>query len=208
MARFRAGPRVFVALTHGTVADRPQQPAPFANSIFGSDLFFSSHRSAVARGACLLAHPQWRMFYFALTAFFSSIVLLGHYHYSIDVLAALFITYTASIRCRTGYSAATTRCFVLQGAGVPRQNGQSASGSKNGRPRTWACTRTIATPSVNSVPGGQSKTGVANYPKCKRTESATCPPLMAPLRHADGHCVISAHRGRTSGPLSQMTRLT
>jgi hypothetical protein len=33
------------------------------------------------------------MFYLALTAFFGSIVLLGHYHYSIDVLAALFITH-------------------------------------------------------------------------------------------------------------------
>jgi hypothetical protein len=33
------------------------------------------------------------MLYLALTAFFGSIVLLGHYHYSIDVLAALFITH-------------------------------------------------------------------------------------------------------------------
>jgi hypothetical protein len=28
-----------------------------------------------------------------LTAFFGAVVLLGHYHYSIDVLAALFITH-------------------------------------------------------------------------------------------------------------------
>jgi hypothetical protein len=28
-----------------------------------------------------------------VTAFFGSVVLLGHYHYSIDVLAALFITH-------------------------------------------------------------------------------------------------------------------
>jgi hypothetical protein len=33
------------------------------------------------------------MFYLALTAFFGVVVLLGHYHYSIDVLAALFITH-------------------------------------------------------------------------------------------------------------------
>jgi hypothetical protein len=33
------------------------------------------------------------MLYLALTAFFGAIVLLGHYHYSIDVLAALFITH-------------------------------------------------------------------------------------------------------------------
>src|SRR5256885_3128530 len=37
--------------------------------------------------------PPWRMFYLALTAFFGAVVLLGHYHYSIDVLAALFITH-------------------------------------------------------------------------------------------------------------------
>jgi hypothetical protein len=36
---------------------------------------------------------QWRLFYLALTGFFGSIVLLGHYHYPIDVLAALFITH-------------------------------------------------------------------------------------------------------------------
>jgi PAP2 superfamily C-terminal len=34
-----------------------------------------------------------RLFYLALTAFFGAVVLLGHYHYSIDVLAALFITH-------------------------------------------------------------------------------------------------------------------
>jgi len=33
------------------------------------------------------------MFYLALTALFGAVVLLGHYHYSIDVLAALFITH-------------------------------------------------------------------------------------------------------------------
>ncbi|MBR1248811.1 hypothetical protein JQ609_17980 [Bradyrhizobium sp. AUGA SZCCT0169] len=36
---------------------------------------------------------QWRVFFLALTAFFGAVVLLGHYHYSIDVLAALFITH-------------------------------------------------------------------------------------------------------------------
>jgi hypothetical protein len=35
----------------------------------------------------------WRLFYLALTAYFGAVVLLGHYHYSIDVLAALFITH-------------------------------------------------------------------------------------------------------------------
>jgi hypothetical protein len=73
----------------------PQQPAPFFNSIFyGSDLFFSGHTGLPFLAALAFWHiPQWRVFYLALTAFFGSIVLLGHYHYSIDVLAALFITH-------------------------------------------------------------------------------------------------------------------
>jgi len=87
---------VFVALTHMAPSPiDPQQPAPFFNSIFyGSDLFFSGHTGLPFLAALAFWHiPQWRMFYLALTAFFGSVVLLGHYHYSIDVLAALFITH-------------------------------------------------------------------------------------------------------------------
>jgi hypothetical protein len=87
---------VFVALTHVAPSPiDPQQPAPFFNSIFyGSDLFFSGHTGLPLLAALAFWHiPQWRIFYLALTGFFGSIVLLGHYHYSIDVLAALFITH-------------------------------------------------------------------------------------------------------------------
>jgi hypothetical protein len=87
---------VFVALTHMAPSPiDPPTPAPFFNSIFyGSDLFFSGHTGLPFLVALAFWHiPQWRMFYLALTAFFGSIVLLGHYHYSIDVLAALFITH-------------------------------------------------------------------------------------------------------------------
>jgi hypothetical protein len=87
---------VFVALTHIAPSPiDPQQPAPFFNSIFfGSDLFFSGH-TGLPFLAALAFWPiaPWRVFYLALTAFFGAIVLLGHYHYSIDVLAALFITH-------------------------------------------------------------------------------------------------------------------
>jgi hypothetical protein len=87
---------VFVALTHMAPSPiDPQKPAPFFNSIFyGSDLFFSGHTGLPFLAALAFWHiPQWRTFYLALTAFFGTIVLLGHYHYSIDVLAALFITH-------------------------------------------------------------------------------------------------------------------
>src|SRR4030081_2922391 len=96
MALFLLVRAVFVSLTHMAPSPiDPQAPAPFFNSIFyGSDLFFSGHTGLPLLAALAFWHmPQWRMFYLALTAFFGSIVLLGHYHYSIDVLAALFITH-------------------------------------------------------------------------------------------------------------------
>jgi hypothetical protein len=87
---------VFVVSTHVAPSPiDPQHPAPFLNAMFfGSDLFFSGHTGLPLLAALAFWHIRaWRMFYLALTAFFGAIVLLGHYHYSIDVLAALFITY-------------------------------------------------------------------------------------------------------------------
>src|SRR5262245_58878850 len=85
---------VFVALTHVAPSPiDPQKPAPFFNSIFfGGDLFFSGHTGLPFLAALAFWHIwQWRMLYLALTAFFGAIVPIGHYHYSIDVHAALFI---------------------------------------------------------------------------------------------------------------------
>jgi hypothetical protein len=96
MALFLLVRAVFVSLTHMAPSPiDPQQAAPFLNSIFfGGDLFFSGHTGLPFLAALAFWHiPQWRMFYLALTAFFGAIVLLGHYHYSIDVLAAVFITH-------------------------------------------------------------------------------------------------------------------
>jgi hypothetical protein len=87
---------VFVSLTHIAPSPiDPQKPAPFFNSMFyGSDQFFSGHTGLPFLAALCFWHmPQWRYFYLAATMFFGTIVLLGHYHYSIDVLAALFITH-------------------------------------------------------------------------------------------------------------------
>lgn len=96
MALFLLVRAVFVSLTHMAPSPiDPQQPAPFLNSIFyGGDLFFSGHTGLPLLAALAFWHiPPWRIFYLALTAFFGAVVLLGHYHYSIDVLAALFITH-------------------------------------------------------------------------------------------------------------------
>jgi hypothetical protein len=92
-----AGPRgVRGAHPYGAIADRSAAAgALFFNSIFyGSDLFFSGHTGMPFLAALAFWHiVPWRIFYLMLTAFFGSVVLLGHYHYSIDVLAALFITH-------------------------------------------------------------------------------------------------------------------
>jgi hypothetical protein len=96
MALFLLVRSVFVALTHMAPSPiDPQAPAPFFNSVFyGGDLFFSGHTGMPFLAALAFWHiVQWRVLYLALTAFFGTIVLLGHYHYSIDVLAALFITH-------------------------------------------------------------------------------------------------------------------
>ena len=96
MALFLLVRAVFVSLTHIAPSPiDPQAPAPFFNSIFyGGDLFFSGHTGLPFLAALAFWHiPALRLFYLASTLFFGAIVLLGHYHYSIDVLAALFITH-------------------------------------------------------------------------------------------------------------------
>ena len=88
---------IFVSLTH---------LAPFAphvaddfgttvnNAFFGADQFFSAHSGLPFLGALMCWHqPRLRYFFLAISGFFAVVVLLGHIHYSIDVLAAFFITY-------------------------------------------------------------------------------------------------------------------
>ncbi len=160
---------VFVALTHMAPSPiDPQQPAPFFNSIFyGSDLFFSGHTGMPFLAALAFWHiPQWRIFYLALTAFFGAVVLLGHYHYSIDVLAALFITHGIfQISCwlfardyalfRSSESQTVQRPKRAIRKLVDKWIGARPGGGSRHAPEPFV----LHAVGEDSVPGSQSKTG-------------------------------------------------
>jgi hypothetical protein len=88
----------FIVLTH--LAPFPTHAVvPVENLIdmfsFGGDLFFSAHTG----GPFLMALVFWDHKYIRYVCLISSVifgavVLLGHLHYSIDVFAAFFITYS------------------------------------------------------------------------------------------------------------------
>ena len=91
----RAG---FVLLTHiGPFPERASTDfgLTIKKYFFGDDLFFSGHTGAPFLMA-LIFWQQWRLRYIFLawSIFFAVVVLLGHLHYSIDVISAFFITYT------------------------------------------------------------------------------------------------------------------
>lgn len=88
---------LFMAVTHlGIIPEGIPLPAdnPIRWITFGGDLFFSGHVGM----PFLMALIFWRdtttrYIFIALSVIFGSVVLLGHFHYSIDVFAAYFITY-------------------------------------------------------------------------------------------------------------------
>ena len=89
---------IFISITH--LAPFPVEStfdvATVFNRIFnGGDQFFSGHTGAPFLFALLFwNHLRLRYIFLGWSIFFATIVLLGHLHYSIDVLAAFFITYS------------------------------------------------------------------------------------------------------------------
>lgn len=88
---------LFTVLTHigQPLNQLPVDPIKFgSNFFFGGDLFFSGHTGLPFLMALLFWKEKWlQRFFLAASVVFAAVVLLGHYHYSIDVFAAYFITY-------------------------------------------------------------------------------------------------------------------
>jgi len=88
---------IFITLTHiGPFMTQAPIDSMLINKFsFGGDLFFSGHTGLPFLMALLFwENLRLRILFIASSVFFGIIVLMGHIHYSIDVLSAFFITYT------------------------------------------------------------------------------------------------------------------
>ncbi len=89
---------IFITLTH--IGPFPTQAIieggnVFNKFTFGGDLFFSGHTGLPFLMALLFwKNKTLRNIFFIASLFFGIVVLMGHLHYSIDVLSAFFITYS------------------------------------------------------------------------------------------------------------------
>ncbi|MBU2082270.1 sphingomyelin synthase family protein [Patescibacteria group bacterium] len=89
---------VFISLTHiGPIIEQAASVSSFfyRNLVFGSDYFFSGHTGL----PFLMALAYWnnkylRYTFIVISLVFGATALLGHFHYSIDVFAAFFISYS------------------------------------------------------------------------------------------------------------------
>ena len=88
---------IFTSLTHAAPFDyhiASQFGSSVNNIFFGADLFFSAHTGMPFLGALAFWKQKGiRNVFLMGSLYFATIVLLGHLHYSIDVLSAFFITY-------------------------------------------------------------------------------------------------------------------
>lgn len=88
---------VFISLTH--VGPFAGQALATTNSfiglfLFNADLFFSGHTGMPFLLAVLFwPNLKLRWIFLVISVLFAIIVLLGHFHYSIDVFAAYFISF-------------------------------------------------------------------------------------------------------------------
>ena len=99
---------IFVSLTH--ISPFPTHAlidsTGFSDKIFsgiftGNDLFFSGHTGVPFLLALMFwDHKILRYVFLCFSVLFAIVVLLGHLHYSIDVLSAYFITYAIFHICR------------------------------------------------------------------------------------------------------------
>lgn len=89
---------IFITLTHlGPVPVQSYiDPANFFSSYnLGTDYFFSGHTGLPFLMALIFWDKPWiRYVSLVISVVFGASVLLGHLHYSIDVFAAFFITYS------------------------------------------------------------------------------------------------------------------
>lgn len=89
---------VFVTLTH--IGRFPTHVAlsttnPISDFTFGGDLFFSGHTGLPFLMALIFWKNKYlRILFICTSVLFAFVVLMGHLHYSIDVLGAFFITFT------------------------------------------------------------------------------------------------------------------
>jgi len=88
---------IFITLTH--LGPFPSQTIIQSDILskmsFGGDLFFSGHTGLPFLLALMFWNEKWlRYIFLAFSIMFAVVVLLAHLHYSIDVLAAFFITYS------------------------------------------------------------------------------------------------------------------
>ena len=99
---------VFVTLTHisafpvhAVISSTFFNREAFNGIFTGNDLFFSGHTGLPFLIALMCwENKKLRIIFLAFSLMFAVIVLLGHIHYSIDVLSAYFITYSIFQICK------------------------------------------------------------------------------------------------------------